>query len=349
MRFLNLYLISSFLVLGGINITLCETEKKAEIRRELTANNPHPKQHINFKEPILPTGWWENTKEAIAKQAAKMAGTMGIATRRANGRLLFAAKNGDVVKAKLALADGAKPNFADWGNYGYTPLGGAASTGCLELVELLLNCGANINAQNHACITALMQAAGNNHIEVVRLLLNRGADVNLASYTGRTALSMAILNGNTKMVCLLLDHGAKVNTTIRSHRNFKRHINPYTGIVTIYPAGSEIQNLEPYFEGMYKFDEATSTPLLQAIECGHAEVVLRLILAGATVPSESKYAVQILFASNPNLFENLANSNSYAAEYNAKIELLLSLGINFPAIQANILAIHPEPMYYVIR
>ncbi len=47
-----------------------------------------------------------------------------------------------------------------------------------EIVQELIERGADINAMNNSGITALMSASFNGHIEVVKELIKRGADVN---------------------------------------------------------------------------------------------------------------------------------------------------------------------------
>ena len=55
-------------------------------------------------------------------------------------------------------------------------LSAAAKGGHLEVVRLLLEAGADKNADRPDGVTALMLAAYNEHLEVVRLLLDAGAD-----------------------------------------------------------------------------------------------------------------------------------------------------------------------------
>ena len=55
----------------------------------------------------------------------------------------------------------------------------------------------------------LILAAAKGHHEMVRLLLDRGASVDAADYTGWTALHAAVYGGHTDVVQLLLEHGAR--------------------------------------------------------------------------------------------------------------------------------------------
>lgn len=60
--------------------------------------------------------------------------------------------------------------------------------------------------------TALHVAVGHGHINIVNLLLNRGADVNKLSNTFRSPLHDAALNGAVDMIAILLENGASVDT-----------------------------------------------------------------------------------------------------------------------------------------
>lgn len=66
---------------------------------------------------------------------------------------------------------------------------------------------------------ALINAAGGNHIDLVRMLVEKGANVNAVDATsGDTALLYAINKENLEMVRYLLEHGARVNVVDREGR-----------------------------------------------------------------------------------------------------------------------------------
>lgn len=96
-----------------------------------------------------------------------------------------------------------------------TALQAAVETGCVELVQLLLEHKAIINDESvePRDRTELQTAAGNGHIEVVRLLLDHGANINAkpTSLSGRTALQAAAEGGHLGVVDALLKLGAAVN------------------------------------------------------------------------------------------------------------------------------------------
>ena len=88
----------------------------------------------------------------------------------------------------------------------------AVETGEVEMIELLLDAGADIHAESgyDSGATALQLAAGNGYIGIARRLIALGADVNAAGARrrGRTALQAAAERGRLDMVQFLLECGA---------------------------------------------------------------------------------------------------------------------------------------------
>lgn len=91
------------------------------------------------------------------------------------------------------------------------PLSTASSNGYKEVVQLLLEKGANINAEGGLCGRALSAASWAGHKEVVRLLLRNGAKINAEGGAFGNALAAASYHGDEGMVRLLLEEGADVN------------------------------------------------------------------------------------------------------------------------------------------
>lgn len=82
--------------------------------------------------------------------------------------LLKASGSGNVAEIKKLISAGVDPNFADAN--GWNPLTCAARGGHLESVTVLLNAGANPDAEGPGTDTALLQASIGNHHEIARLL-----------------------------------------------------------------------------------------------------------------------------------------------------------------------------------
>ena len=115
-----------------------------------------------------------------------------------------------------------------------TPLIVAAQGGCKEIVEILLQAGANIEHRNDQGETALISAAQEGHKEIVQILLEVGANVNQENADGETALELAIkLRHKKDLVDLLLKYGEakgikkiKARKTKTKTRNAKTKTRP---------------------------------------------------------------------------------------------------------------------------
>jgi hypothetical protein len=86
------------------------------------------------------------------------------------------------------------------------PLVGAAREGRTQVVRLLLDKGASIEARDSSA-TALIMGAYGSHPEVVRLLLERGALVSARDEIGLSALDHAVMRNDAVSVVLLCAHG----------------------------------------------------------------------------------------------------------------------------------------------
>ncbi|KAI1767447.1 hypothetical protein GGR53DRAFT_463345 [Hypoxylon sp. FL1150] len=104
----------------------------------------------------------------------------------------------------------ANPNATgeEYGN----ALTAAAYDGTINIIQLLLDAGADVNAPEG---WAIQTAAAEGHYDVVELLLKRGADVNAftknENFEAGTALQGACEAGRTDIVTLLLEHNADPN------------------------------------------------------------------------------------------------------------------------------------------
>ena len=70
----------------------------------------------------------------------------------------------------------------------------------LDVVKLLLESKADVNAEHTDGRTALMAAAQNGHLEIVKMLLESKADVNAKDNDGVTALMLAAVEGHVDVV-----------------------------------------------------------------------------------------------------------------------------------------------------
>ncbi len=134
----------------------------------------------------------------------------GCASKQEPISLLDAAIRDDISTAQSLLDQWADIEQQD--QYWYTPLLRAANWASKEMVELLLQHGANVNYVSSAG-SALMMVNWI-YTGVVKLLLDYGANVNLQDDQGNTALMeyAPSFNKETPIVIkMLLDHGADVH------------------------------------------------------------------------------------------------------------------------------------------
>ncbi|CAL5185282.1 unnamed protein product [Lathyrus oleraceus] len=120
-------------------------------------------------------------------------------------RLVSAARDGDLVEAKMLLE--FNPSLAKYSTFGglNSPLHFAASKGHNEIVALLLEKGADVNSRNYCGQTALMQACRHGHWEVGQTLMLYRCNVMKADYlSGRTALHFAAVSGHVRCIRLVV-------------------------------------------------------------------------------------------------------------------------------------------------
>ena len=88
----------------------------------------------------------------------------------------------------------------------------------MNIVKLLIDKGADVNAKTDDGMTALIVAAENGQADVAKLLIDKGADINVKNpetdslnNLGFTPLMYAAFWGRMDIVKLLLDKGADLN------------------------------------------------------------------------------------------------------------------------------------------
>jgi len=92
-----------------------------------------------------------------------------------------------------------------------TALMAASRFGFLDIVNELLNAGAQIERQDFRGVTALFIAAENRHLNIVKVLLERGANPEFVSTQGKTFLHAAVAGGNLDLVNLALRYPNQIN------------------------------------------------------------------------------------------------------------------------------------------
>ena len=109
----------------------------------------------------------------------------------------------ELVAADPGVIDAPAPD-------GFTALHLAAFFGQLETAAVLLESGADVDAQaaNPSRVRPLHSAAAGGHAAIVALLLERGANPDARQHGGYVPLHSAAAQGDVVSVRLLLEHGA---------------------------------------------------------------------------------------------------------------------------------------------
>ncbi|KAK1621903.1 hypothetical protein BDP81DRAFT_387273, partial [Colletotrichum phormii] len=122
----------------------------------------------------------------------------------------LAALNGhDEVLRRLLASDDAALNSK--ATAGYTPLIWGSLEGRQNSVQMLLDKGADVNAEGGEYGNALQAASSEGHDKIVQMLLDKGADVNAQRGEYGNALQAASFRGHDNVVKMLLNKGADVN------------------------------------------------------------------------------------------------------------------------------------------
>ncbi|GLT27956.1 hypothetical protein SLA2020_029190 [Shorea laevis] len=179
-----------------------------------------------------------------------------LALRNDDGRSLFhvavSSARPEVVKLLSEVADESVVNSAD--EEGWAPIHSAASIGNVEIMEILLSKGADINLKNNGGRTALHYAASKGWLKIAELLISHSAKINAKDKVGCTPLHRAASTGNSELCELLIEEGAEVDAV----------------------------------------DRAGQTPLMHAVICQNKEVALLLVRHGADVDIEDKEGYTVL-------------------------------------------------------
>ncbi len=150
----------------------------------------------------------------LVKRRASKRAPVAPGVANANGAngindLSGAARSGDAARVKLLLAEGKDPNQPD-SNGRRTPLHWAVRGNHSEVVQILMEGGANPDIGDQAGKTPLEHAAENNMVEMTTMLIMAGADVNKRDLVGGNAVLWAAGLGSPETLKLVVDAGGEI-------------------------------------------------------------------------------------------------------------------------------------------
>eukprot|EP00095_Tigriopus_kingsejongensis_P010708 maker-scaffold179_size282488-snap-gene-1.25 protein:Tk10708 transcript:maker-scaffold179_size282488-snap-gene-1.25-mRNA-1 annotation:"ankyrin repeat and kh domain-containing protein 1" len=292
-----------------------ETQSRLEALLEAAGIGSHEESNTNLSDPEVLKRLTSSVSSALDEAAAAL--TRMRSDPPAEGRTLVeACTEGDIKKVRKLLHEGRvsvhdtteegesllslacsagylelaqvliamRANIEDRGLKGdCTPLMEAASAGHLDIVKLLINHSADVNAQSQSGNTPLMHACAGGHEAVVKALLEAGANVEDHNENGHTPLMEAASAGHVGVAKILLKFGAGINTHSNEFKESALTLACYKGhlemVRFLLDAGADQE---------HKTDEM-HTALMEASMDGHVEVAKLLLDHGAQVnmPADS--------------------------------------------------------------
>uniref|UniRef100_A0A8C2QA09 Poly [ADP-ribose] polymerase n=1 Tax=Cyprinus carpio TaxID=7962 RepID=A0A8C2QA09_CYPCA len=227
---------------------------------------------------------------------------LGGSSGSAEPRELFeACRSGDLERVKKLVCP-LNVNSRDTAGRKSTPLHFAAGFGRRDVVDYLLQHGANVHARDDGGLISLHNACSFGHAEVVNLLLQHGADANSRDNWNYTPLHEAATKGKIDVCIVLLQHGAEPTIRNTDGRTALDLAEPSTKAVLSGDyrkdellesarSGNEeklMSLLTPLNVNCHASDGRKSTPLHLAAGYNRVHTVQLLLQHGADVHAKDK-------------------------------------------------------------
>lgn len=207
-----------------------------------------------------------------------------------SGELHRAAEKGNTDEVKRLIEAGVAVDVRATGSRA-TPLHFAARDGHYAVAKLLMELGADVNAQTEYGNTPLHLTARSrlgecanpwrgdsvgltkDHLAVAELLLESGASVDARNREGTTPLQGAAACNDVRIAALLIDHGANVDSRGSQYSVLDQAIywGPEVAMLLV-ASGAEVNTFVPY---------SGETPLIIAVKRKRTEITRMLLEAGA--------------------------------------------------------------------
>ncbi|XP_066594349.1 ankyrin repeat and KH domain-containing protein 1 isoform X2 [Prorops nasuta] len=253
-------------------------------------------------------GGHENVVRVLLKAGAN------VEDHNENGHtpLMEAASAGHVPVAKILLEYGAGINTHS-NEFKESALTLACYKGHLEMVRFLLEAGADQEHKTDEMHTALMEASMDGHVEVARLLLDSGAQVNMPTDSFESPLTLAACGGHVDLAMLLIERGANIEevndegytplmeAAREGHEEMVAlllsqagaNINAQTEetqetALTLACCGGFLEVADFLIKAGADIELGASTPLMEAAQEGHLELVRYLLASEADVHAQTQ-------------------------------------------------------------
>lgn len=197
----------------------------------------------------------------------------------------------NIESVQLLLDKGADPSSVTDGR---TPLELAVTRGNLDIINMLLEHGANMHNPSDGGLTLLHIAANYGYVDVLKVLLRRGFVPPVTTAGVRTPLQLAICNERIAAACFLIqkttNHGASMQTFLSA----MRHGAPITLAVLHLKAGVAGDGL------INTRDRVGRTVLFMAARQGKPKIVQEFVNRGADPRIADHFGTTPIFAAARN-------------------------------------------------
>ncbi len=196
-----------------------------------------------------------------------------------NYNLILAVDRADTISVKLLLNRGANVDANTF--EGVTSLMYASESGNLDLVKILVESGADLNKKPVNGATALIVAAQKNYYDIAEYLVGKKAELNIKDEEGVTALHYAAAYNNFDIMDMLVFYGAD------------KESSDYRGNTPLISASFNncLESVDLLLQNGANIDANDNdgfTALMTAIQQGNTDIAYLLLEKGADIHAINK-------------------------------------------------------------
>lgn len=255
---------------GNINLMRLLVEKGADIEGE-NGRKMTPLALAIFSKNL-------DAVKYMVEKGASLDGGGNSATHLAFG-LGAQSGNLDIARYIISLDKNFDPGYR--APNGFTNLMYAISFGSYEGTQLLIEHGLDINISHRPDgLIPLADAARRGKNDIVTLLLENGADIDAIGPNGNPAIKWAVEKGYLKIVDILIQNGANTDFVEDATGRNLLHLACIAGLKDL------VITILPTIENIDALDNENHAPLFYAGKYGHGQISKFLIEQGAKVPND---------------------------------------------------------------